>query len=171
MQCSRVVGLLRWPRSSLARFDILLTQKFNPYYLLVLSCSAITCSMLRPRPSRHTVSSFDPVASDHFKVFKWTTSHWTPGGRSMSSPAADPVALLPVRSHHLSRLAPFEVIRVEQRVNQYDNISKWRGAEVQEIANKVLGSLEHVAGKPKANTECVQLYLSASGRPKSARRE
>jgi hypothetical protein len=54
---------------------------------------------------------------------------------------------------YLTSLTPFEVIRVEERVDHDDDVHEGRGEEVDKETNKVLDALLRVSGKPKADAE------------------
>lgn len=58
---------------------------------------------------------------------------------------------------HFACLAPFEVVRVEERVQHDDDVHEWGRKEVQEVAHKVLNTLFVVPGEPEADTEGVEL--------------
>lgn len=60
---------------------------------------------------------------------------------------------LAVTLDYFASLAPFEVIRVEERVHHDDDVHEWGSKEVDEEANKVLDALSHISGKPKADAE------------------
>jgi len=53
--------------------------------------------------------------------------------------------LFVVASDDFAGLAPFEVVRVEERVDKDDNVHKGRCEQVHDIACKVLCTLEVVA--------------------------
>jgi hypothetical protein len=53
--------------------------------------------------------------------------------------------LFVVPSDNLASLAPFEVIRVEERVYQDNNVHERRSEKMHDVAYEVLGSLEVVA--------------------------
>lgn len=53
--------------------------------------------------------------------------------------------LFVVPSDNLTGLAPFEVIRVEERVSQNNNVHERRSEEMHDIAHEVLRALEVVA--------------------------
>jgi hypothetical protein len=50
-----------------------------------------------------------------------------------------------VASDDFAGLAPFEVVRVEERVDEDDNVHKWRCKQVHNVACKVLCTLKVVA--------------------------
>lgn len=60
---------------------------------------------------------------------------------------------LPVGPDHLSCLAPLEIIRVEKRVHENDDVHEGRGEEVEEVADEILHPLKLVAGQPEADAE------------------
>jgi hypothetical protein len=64
-----------------------------------------------------------------------------------------------------SSLSPFEVVGMEERVEQNDHVHKGSGAQVHEESDKVLESLEVVSWQPEANAEGVNLEQSNSQPP------
>lgn len=54
---------------------------------------------------------------------------------------------------YFASLTPFEVIRVEERVNHDDDVHEGRGEEVDKETNKVLDALLHISWKPEADAE------------------
>lgn len=76
----------------------------------------------------------------------------------MCTPTSNIITILLVNTpDNFTRLTPLEVIRVEQRVNQNDNVHKRRREEMHDIACEVLRALEVVARQPEANAKRVKL--------------
>jgi hypothetical protein len=57
----------------------------------------------------------------------------------------------------LPGLAPSEVVRVQQGVDEDNDVHERRGEEVEKVSDKVLGALEVVAREPEADAEGVEL--------------
>lgn len=81
---------------------------------------------------------------------------------SMPTSPPLPVAVVAVVAYNFPRLAPFEVIRVEQRVHQDNDVHKRRSEEVEEEADEVLESLEVIPRQPETDAKRVQLAMSLS---------
>lgn len=72
----------------------------------------------------------------------------------MRASPTDVIAVLFVTiANNFASLAPLEVVRVYQGINQNNNVHERRSKEMKNEACKVLGSLEVVAWQPEANAE------------------
>lgn len=81
------------------------------------------------------------------------TNSMSDGGSVHQSPLLGIIFL----ANDLTGLSPFEIIRVEKGVDHDDDVHEGREEEVEEEADKILGTLHHVAGKPEADAEGIEL--------------
>lgn len=72
------------------------------------------------------------------------------------------VLFVAVAADDFSRLAPLEVVGMEERVNQNDDVHERRRDDVQKKSHKILETLEVVSWQPEANAERVNLVVFRS---------
>lgn len=72
------------------------------------------------------------------------------------------VAVVAIVTYNFPRLAPFEVVREEQRVHQNNDVHERRREKVEEEADEILQPLQVIPRQPEADAKRVKLALLAT---------